>query len=79
LHLNATGIQPPINATVTVLRFFFKVRLDRPEATRHLVFVYEPPGLRPRRAVEIPQARRRSQAVDREHRHAHEPHGVIAN
>jgi len=25
-----------------VLRFFFKVTLDRPETTRHLVFVYEP-------------------------------------
>jgi hypothetical protein len=27
---------------VTVLRFFFKVTLDRPEIARHLVFVYEP-------------------------------------
>ena len=27
---------------MTVLRFFFKVTLDRPEITRHLVFVYEP-------------------------------------
>ena len=43
LHLTATGVQPPtINATVTVLRFFFKVTLDRPDTTRHLVFVYEP-------------------------------------
>jgi integrase/recombinase XerD len=43
LHLTATGVQPPtINATVTVLRFFFRVTLDRPETTRHLVFVYEP-------------------------------------
>jgi integrase/recombinase XerD len=43
LHLTETGVQPPtINATVTVLRFFFKVTLDRPETTRHLVFVYEP-------------------------------------
>ena len=42
LHLTASGVQPPtINATVTVLRFFFKVPLDRPETTRHLVFVYE--------------------------------------
>jgi hypothetical protein len=42
LHLTATGVQPPtINATVTVPRFFFKVTLDRPEMTRHLVFVYE--------------------------------------
>ena len=37
LHLTATGVQPPtINATLTVLRFFFKVTLDRPETTRHL-------------------------------------------
>src|SRR5882724_2011723 len=37
LHLTAAGVQPPtINATVTVLRFFFKVTLDRPETTRGL-------------------------------------------
>src|SRR5882762_588113 len=43
LHLTETGVQPPsINATVTALRFFFKVTLDLPETTRHLVFVYEP-------------------------------------
>ena len=43
LHLTETGLQPQsINATVTALRFFFKVTLDRPETTRHLVFVYEP-------------------------------------
>src|SRR6266478_2000445 len=43
LHLTENGAQPPdINATVTALRFFFKVTLDRPETTRHLGFVYEP-------------------------------------
>ena len=43
LHLTQTGTNPPtINATVTALRFFFKVTLDRPETTRHLVFVFEP-------------------------------------
>ena len=43
LHLTETGVQPPtVNATVTALRFFFKVTLDRPETTRRLVFVYEP-------------------------------------
>jgi integrase/recombinase XerD len=43
LHLTETDLQPQsINATVTALRFFFKVTLDRPETTRHLVFVYEP-------------------------------------
>src|SRR6266436_1604949 len=37
LHLTETGVQPPtINATVTALRFFFKVTLDRPETTQHL-------------------------------------------
>ena len=43
LHLTESGVRPPtINATVTALRFFFKVTLDRPEVTRQLVFVYEP-------------------------------------
>src|SRR6202161_44994 len=43
LHLTETGVQPPtINATVTALRFFFKVTLGRPETTRYVVFVYEP-------------------------------------
>jgi integrase/recombinase XerD len=43
LHLAKAGTNPPtINATVTALRFFFKVTLDRPETTRHLVFVHEP-------------------------------------
>ena len=43
LHLTETGAQPPsINATVTALRFFFKVTLDRSETTWDLVFVYEP-------------------------------------
>src|SRR5215469_6541620 len=71
LHLTETGVQPPtINTTVTVLRFFFKVTLDRPEITRHLVFVYEPRKL-PRvlsgeevlrllEAAPVPSTRRRS-------------------
>jgi integrase/recombinase XerD len=43
LHLTATGVRPStINTIVTVLRFFFTGTLDRPETTRHLVFVYEP-------------------------------------
>ncbi|HEY0800750.1 MAG TPA: phage integrase N-terminal SAM-like domain-containing protein, partial [Steroidobacteraceae bacterium] len=43
LHLTEADLQPQsINATVTALRFFFKVTLDRPETTRRLVFVYEP-------------------------------------
>lgn len=43
IHLKDTGTRPPtMNATVTALRFFFKVTIDRPETTRHLAFVYEP-------------------------------------
>ena len=43
VHLTKTGTNPPtMNATVTALRFFFKTTLDRPETTRHLVFVHEP-------------------------------------
>lgn len=43
VHLTEAGTNPPtINATVTALRFFFKVTVDKPETTRHLVFVYEP-------------------------------------
>jgi site-specific recombinase XerD len=43
LHMTVSGVRPPtINATVTALRFFFKVTIDKPETTRHLAFVYEP-------------------------------------
>src|SRR5436305_14266414 len=43
LQLTETGVQPPtVNATVTALRFFFKVTLDRPEVTRRLVLLYGP-------------------------------------
>lgn len=43
LHMTETGVRPPtINATVTALRFFFKVTVDKPETARHLVFVHEP-------------------------------------
>ncbi len=43
LHMTGTGVRPPtINSTVTAMRFFFKVTVDKPETTRHLVFVYEP-------------------------------------
>src|SRR6266436_1044773 len=43
LHLTETGVQPPsINATVTALRFFFKVTLDRPETPRKLPRVLSP-------------------------------------
>ena len=43
LQLIETANPPTINATVTALRFFFKITLDQPETTRHLVFVHEPP------------------------------------
>jgi site-specific recombinase XerD len=43
VHMSETGVgSPTVNATVTALRFFFKVTLDRPATTRHLVFIYEP-------------------------------------
>ena len=43
LHLTETGAQPPKHQRdLTALRFFFKVTLDRPETTRHLVFLYDP-------------------------------------
>ena len=43
LHLaeNRVGA-PTINATVSALRFFFTVTLDRADAVRHLTFVHEP-------------------------------------
>jgi integrase/recombinase XerD len=46
VHLTETVRPPTINVTVTALRFFFKVTPDRPETTRHLLFVYEPRKLR---------------------------------
>ena len=43
LHLaeNRVGA-PTINSTVSALRFFFNVTLDRADAVRHLSFVHEP-------------------------------------
>jgi integrase len=43
LHLteNRAGA-PIINSTVSALRFFFTVTLDRADAARHLTFVHEP-------------------------------------
>ena len=41
-HLAAGLANPPsINITVSALRFFFRVTVDKPETTRHLVRVYE--------------------------------------
>jgi hypothetical protein len=43
LHLASTGAHAPkINATVSALRFFFNVTLDRPELAKHLSFMHEP-------------------------------------
>ena len=43
LHLTGTGVRPPtINGTVTALRFFFTVTVDRPDVTKPLTFVAEP-------------------------------------
>ena len=43
LHLTETRVgAPTINFTVTVLRFFFTITLDRADAIKHLTFVREP-------------------------------------
>ena len=43
LHLTANRVgAPTINFTVTVLRFFFTMTLDRADAIKHLTFVREP-------------------------------------
>jgi integrase/recombinase XerD len=43
LHLTNSGTHPPrINATVSALRFFFSVTLDRAEVSKLLTFVAEP-------------------------------------
>jgi len=41
LASNSTGT-PKINATVSALRFFFNVTLDRPDLAKHLSFMREP-------------------------------------
>ena len=43
LHLTEAGVRPPtINSTVSALRFFFSVTLDRPGVTKLMTFVAEP-------------------------------------
>jgi integrase/recombinase XerD len=43
LHLTETHVRPPtINGTVTALRFFFSVTVDRSAVTKPLAFVAEP-------------------------------------
>ena len=43
LHLASSGAGvPKINTTISALRFFFKVTLDRPDLSRHLSTVHEP-------------------------------------
>jgi integrase/recombinase XerD len=43
LHLTESRVRPPtINFTVTALRFFFTVTLDRADAIKHITFVAEP-------------------------------------
>ena len=43
LHLASSGAgAPKINATVSALRFFFNVTLDRPDLAKHLSFMHEP-------------------------------------
>jgi integrase/recombinase XerD len=43
LYLTSSGAgTPKINITVSALRFFFKVTLDRPDLAKHLSFMHEP-------------------------------------
>ena len=53
LHLTSGGASvPKINTTISALRFFFKVTLDRPDLSRHLSTIHKPRkapvGLKPR-------------------------------
>ena len=43
LHQTQAGMQPPgINSSVSALRFFFTVTLDRPDLSRRLTVVHQP-------------------------------------
>ena len=43
LHLASSGAGvPKINTTISALRFFFNVTLDRPDLSRHLSTMHEP-------------------------------------
>jgi integrase/recombinase XerD len=43
LHLESSGAGvPKINTTISALRFFFNVTLDRPDLSRHLSTMHEP-------------------------------------
>src|SRR5262252_3875300 len=43
LHLTSSGASvPKINSTISALRFFFRVTLDRPDLSRHLSIIHEP-------------------------------------
>jgi integrase/recombinase XerD len=43
LHLSSSGARTPkINATVSALRFFFDVTLNRPDLARQTTFIHEP-------------------------------------
>jgi integrase/recombinase XerD len=47
LYLTSSGAgTPKINATVSALRFFFNVTLDRPDLAKHLAFMHEPRKVR---------------------------------
>ena len=53
LHQTQSGMQPPsINSSVSALRFFFTVTLDRPDLARRLTVVRQPRRLPAVRSVE---------------------------
>ena len=45
VHQAGSGVQPPtVNCSVSALRFFFTVTLDRPDLSRRFVLVRHPRG-----------------------------------
>ena len=43
LHQTQAGMRPPgINSSVSALRFFFTVTLDRPDLSRRLTIIHQP-------------------------------------
>ena len=54
LHQTRAGMRPPsINSSVSALRFFFTVTLDRPDLSRHLTVVHQPRKLPTVLSVEV--------------------------
>src|SRR5258705_5161817 len=64
VHQAESGVQPPtINCSVSALRFFFTVTLDRPDLSRRLVLVRHPRKLP--NVLSVEEARRLLPAAPR--------------